>query len=88
MSSTVARTVTEIIAAQCLVDVADLAADTRLADIGMDSLSLVETIFAIEEAFDVDVPFNTTEPQDIPFDTTTVGSVIAAVEGLVARKAA
>lgn len=84
----VAEKVIAIIAEQGLLDVADVAPDSSLADLGIDSLALVESIFAIEETFDVTVPFNANHPDATAFDTTTVGSVIAAVEGLVARKAA
>ncbi len=84
----VAQKVMAIIAEQGLLDPADVAHDSRLAELGIDSLALVEAIFAIEEAFDVTVPFNVNDPDGAAFDTTTVGSVIAAVEGLVARKAA
>ena len=34
----------------------------RFEDLGIDSLGLVESIFAIEEAFDIQVPFNANEP--------------------------
>ncbi|MFM2390752.1 MAG: hypothetical protein RLZZ437_2307 [Pseudomonadota bacterium] len=84
----VAQRVIAIIAEQGLLDPADLTPDSRLADLGIDSLALVESIFAIEEAFDVQVPFNANQPDKSAFDVSTVGSVIAAVEGLLAQKAA
>jgi acyl carrier protein len=84
----VAKKVIAIIAEQGLLDPADLTPDSRLADLGIDSLALVESIFAIEEAFDVQVPFNANQPDKSAFDVSTVGSVIAAVEGLLAQKAA
>jgi acyl carrier protein len=77
-----------IFAEQAMLDVADVTPEARLADLGVDSLALVEAIFAIEEAFDVSVPFNANEPERTVFDISTVGSVVAAVEGLIARKAA
>ena len=36
-----------------------------LDDLGIDSLGLVESIFAIEEAFDISVPFNANEPDEV-----------------------
>jgi acyl carrier protein len=84
----VASKVIAIIAEQGLLTPDDLTPDSRLADLGIDSLAMVESIFAIEEAFDVTVPFNANHPDAVQFDTTTVGSVIAAVEALIARKAA
>jgi acyl carrier protein len=77
-----------ILAEQAMLDVADVTLEARLVDPGVDSLALVEAIFAIEEAFDVSVPFNANEPGRAAFDISTVGSVVAAVEGLIARKAA
>ena len=59
---TVHDKVIAIIAEQALLDPRDVQADSLLADLGIDSLSLVEAIFAIEEAFDISVPFNANDP--------------------------
>ncbi len=77
-----------IIAEQAVLDVADVTPDSTLASLGMDSLGLVETIFAIEETFDISVPFNANAPGEAGFDISSVASIIAAVEGLVSQKAA
>lgn len=79
----IAGQVTQIIAEQALIDVADVSADQSLEDLGIDSLGLVESIFAIEEAFDISVPFNANDPTEGDFDISSVGAIIAAVEGLV-----
>ena len=77
-----------IIAEQAVLDVSDVKPDSTLADLGIDSLGLVEAIFAIEEAFDVAVPFNANEPAQSDFDISSVAAIIAAVEKLIAQKAA
>ncbi|EYD76633.1 Acyl carrier protein [Rubellimicrobium mesophilum DSM 19309] len=76
-----------IIAEQALLDPSDVREDMTLADVGIDSLGVVESIYAIEEAFDLTVPFNANDPQASEFDISTVGSIIQAVEGLVAERA-
>jgi acyl carrier protein len=76
-----------ILAAQALVDPASVAPDARLTDLGLDSLGLVEAIFAIEEAFGVHVPFNANAPEASGFDISTVASVVEGVRRLVAAKA-
>ena len=58
----------------------------RLDDLGIDSMALVETIFAIEEAFDISVPFNANNPEDSGFDISSVASIIAAVDQLKAAQ--
>ena len=42
---------------------------------------------ALEEEFDITIPFNANEPEKSEFDITNMGSIIAAVEKLVAAKA-
>jgi acyl carrier protein len=84
----VSQKVIEIIAEQAVLDVSDVTPDSTLASLGIDSLALVESIFAIEEAFDISVPFNANTPQQPGFDVSSVATVIAAVEGLIAQKAA
>lgn len=75
-----------IIAEQALLQPPDVAMENSLADLGIDSLGLVESIFAIEEAFDVAVPFNANDPGAGEFDISSVAAIVAAVEGLVRAK--
>ena len=88
MNDAVRDKVTAIIAEQAVLDVADVTPDSSLADLGIDSLGLVESIFAIEEAFNISVPFNANEPGQSDFDISSVKAIIAAVEKLIAQKAA
>jgi acyl carrier protein len=86
MTQGVRDRVIAIIAELAVLDVADVQPEATLESLGIDSLGLVESIFAIEEAFDITVPFNANDPAQGDFDISSVGSVIAAVEGLVAAK--
>lgn len=86
MSATVKDQVIAILAEQAVVEPEDVSMDQSLEDLGIDSMALVETIFAIEETFDIEVPFNANEPQKSEFDISSVGSVVRAVETLVAEQ--
>lgn len=77
----------EIIAEQALLDVQDITPQQTLEDVGIDSLGLVESIFAIEEAFDIEVPFNANSPDAGSFDISSVDAIVKAVEGLVKEQA-
>ena len=79
--------VIEILAEQALLDTSDVTPTSPLADLGIDSLGLVESIFAIEEAFDITVPFNANDPSDSDFDISSVAAIAAAVDKLVAGSA-
>lgn len=76
----------QIIAEQAMLDPAELTPEMSPQDIGLDSMGLVESVFAIEEAFDISVPFNANEPGKSDFDISTLGTIIAAVERLVSEK--
>ncbi|MEM8632873.1 MAG: acyl carrier protein [Pseudomonadota bacterium] len=87
MTTSVRDRILQIIAEQAVIDAADVSLDQSLEDLGIDSLGLVEAIFAIEEAFDIEVPFNANEPQASDFDISSVRSIVEAVEGLIAAQA-
>jgi len=54
----------------------------QLDELGLDSLSVVELTFVIEEKFDVEIPFNA----NFDIKAKTVGDLIKTVEALVAAK--
>ena len=78
--------VVAVLAEQAVLDPAEIRPAATLADLGIDSLGLVETIFAIEEAFDIQVPFNANDPNASEFDISTVDTMVRAVESLIAAQ--
>ncbi len=80
---TVRDRVIAIIAEQAVLEPSDVELTHSLEDLGIDSLGLVESIFAIEEAFDISVPFNANDPAASAFDISSVAAIVKAVEGLV-----
>ena len=78
--------VIEIIAEQAVLEPSDVAMESTLDSLGIDSLGLVESIFAIEEAFDIQVPFNANEPQESDFDISNVGTIVTGIQKLVAEQ--
>ena len=84
----IAQRVTEIIAAQALRDPAQLHGQMSMEEIGLDSLGLVEAIFAIEETFDISVPFNPNAASNSAdsgggFEAATLADIIQSIEALV-----
>ena len=86
MSDALEQRIIAIIAEQAVLEPGDVSLDASLDDLGIDSLGLVESIFAIEEAFDIQVPFNANEPEASEFDISSVKAIVAAVAGLVAEQ--
>jgi acyl carrier protein len=82
----VAAKIRAIIAKQAMLEPEDVAVDDTLASLGLDSLGLVETLFSLEETFEISIPFNANDPASNPFDISTVGALIRGVEGLIGQR--
>ena len=78
--------VIEIIAELAVLEVEDVSLDSTLDSLGIDSLGLIESIFAIEETFEIQIPFNANDPQNSEFDISSVASIIAGIQELVAKR--
>ncbi len=75
-----------ILADQAVLEPADVSMTSRLEDLGIDSMGIVESIFAIEETFDISVPFNANQPDASDFDISSVASIVAGIERLKAEQ--
>lgn len=75
--------VRKIIADQAMVPVEEVRDDASPDDLGLDSLALVEIVFAVEEAFDISVPFNANDPERSDFDISSIRKIVSGVEKLV-----
>ena len=61
----------------------ELSRETPIADLGIDSFSVVEIIYEVEEKLGVEVPFNANEN---PFgEMASVGDLIDALNKLIKK---
>ncbi len=81
--SSVESDVFDIIAEKSAVECSKLSLDAKLKDLEIESLDVVEIVFAVEEKFDIHVPYNAND-QELEFDT--VGDVVTAVQKLVSEE--
>lgn len=88
MAESVKDRVIRIVAEQALLSPSDISIEQTLEDLSIDSMALVEAIFAIEEEFDISVPFNANEPDKSEFDISSVATIVSAVEALVTEQSA
>jgi acyl carrier protein len=86
MVGSVQDRVIAILAEQAVMEPEQVDLGATLEDLGIDSLGLVEAVFAIEEAFDIQVPFNANNPAESEFDISTVETMVRAVENLIAAQ--
>ena len=79
----IAERIVEIIAKEAKLDASKLTLDTKLEALKIESLDLVQILFAIEDEFDVYVPYN-----DEAYKLETLRDVVNGVERLIAEKQA
>lgn len=90
----IAEEVRQIISRELKIPLESLAPDTALKDLGVESLDLIEIIFALEDKFDISIPYNANEAAAGKEALAkaglgkleTVAEIAAAVKGLVDAK--
>ena len=85
MDNNVEKKVINILAQQALVEVEDIKLESTPDDLGLDSLGIVEVIFALEEEFDISIPFNANDKGE-NIDITNVSSIVKAIRNFIASK--
>ena len=73
----------QIIARDFEVDPQLLQADARLEDFAIDSLGLIEIMFAVEEQFSITIP---PEPPDARTPINTLNDLVRYIDRLVAEQ--
>lgn len=74
----------EIIKGHAVGLAGELTRQTPVADLGIDSMAIVEIIYEVEEKLGVEVPFNANQN---PFgEMKTVGDLLDAVKSLIDKK--
>jgi acyl carrier protein len=74
----------EIIKGHAVGLTGELTRETPVGDLGIDSMSIVEIIYEVEEKLGVEVPFNANQN---PFgEMKTVGDLLDAVKTLIDKK--
>ena len=84
MAEDISQKVREIIAGQIAKDVDDVKLESSPEELGLDSLSVVDIIFELEEEFDITIPFNFNDPAGSEFKMASIRDVVDSVEKLVA----
>ncbi len=74
----------DIIAEKANVPRERLTREARIKDLEISSLDFVEVVFAVEEEFDIEVPYNA---NTLDADFSTLGDIIDAVAAEMDRNA-
>jgi acyl carrier protein len=72
-----------VVAKKAMIERTRLTPEAKLSELNVSSLDMVEVMFALEEKFGIELPFNANTSAG---EFETVGDVIAAVEKQLAEK--
>ncbi len=86
MKIEIQKKVTELIADQIGLKSDDITLESSFEDLNIDSVGLVELVFSIEEYFEINIPFEELEEQDLKERFSTVQSLVEVVTGLFGNK--
>jgi acyl carrier protein len=87
--------VMQIISRELKIPIERVTPDTALQDLGVESLDLIEIIFALEEKFDINIPYNANKASVVGMEETarvglgnlrTIAQISAAVKALMQAK--
>lgn len=71
-----------IVAKQAKVEVGTLKRETRLSELDLQSIDIVELVFALEDKFDVSVPYSPSDLNSAGISFDTIGDIVDAVKRL------
>ena len=83
---TIQDTVVKILAEKALLKPGDVELDFSISDLGLDSLGIVEIIFALEEQFNIEIDINFNNVNSSDFDISTVQEIIRSIEKILKNK--
>ena len=70
---------------QAQIDFSEVDTDSTLDSLGIDSVAVVEIIFAIEEEFDIMIPYNANETSSYNLDFSKVDSIVQLVVDIIEK---
>jgi acyl carrier protein len=73
----------DIVAQKAMVDRSKLSMDAKLTDLQISSLDVVEIVFALEDKFQIQIPFNANSTN---MEFERLSEVVAVVEKLIVAK--
>ena len=86
MKVEIQKKVTELVAEQIGLNSEEIFLESSFEELNIDSVGLVELVFSIEEHFEINIPFEELEEQDLKEKFSTVQSLDEVVTGLSGDK--
>ena len=81
------ETVLELVRKQVGIDSQSIFLSSKLEDLNLDSVAIVELVFLLEEKFDISIPFEGLDESELKKNFYTVSSIIDYLKDLLRKDA-
>ena len=81
------ETVLELVGEQVGIDPQEVSLSSKLEDLNLDSVAIVELVFLLEEKFEISIPFEGLDESELKRNFSTVSSIVDHLKDLMRRDA-
>ena len=79
--------VLELVGEQAGIDPQEIFLSSKLEDLNLDSVALVELVFLLEEKFEISIPFEGLDESELKTNFYTISSLINHLKDLLQKDA-
>ena len=81
------ETVLELVGDQVEMDPQEIFLSSKLEDLNLDSVAIVELVFLLEEKFEISIPFEGLDESELKRNFYTVSSIVNHVKDILQKDA-
>ena len=79
------ETVLELVGEQVGIDTQKIFLSSKLEDLNLDSVAIVELVFLLEEKFEISIPFEGLDESELKRNFYTVSSIVDHLKNLLKK---
>ena len=85
--NSIEQKVLELVGEQAGIDPKEVSLNSKLEELNLDSVAIVELVFMLEETFNISIPFEGLDESELKRNFNTVSSLINLLEDLLQKNA-
>lgn len=85
--NSIEQKVLELVGEQAGIDPIEVSLNSKLEELNLDSVAIVELVFMLEETFKISIPFEGLDESELKRNFNTVSSLINLLEDLLQKNA-
>ena len=81
------ETVLELVGEQVGLDPQEVSLSSKLEDLNLDSVAIVELVFLLEEKFEISIPFEGLDESELKRNFYTISSIVDNLKNILQKDA-